>query len=187
MSNDKDEQSTIIIDFKSLADGNLKREKDQNGEIETLEDLEFNIPEDDEDNQYLALTQSNILNEIKCPLYYLEFKTDFFSKIDFSKNFQTATSIADINHLNTVLTKKEPSILLIYYNSSPKLSNQVILQIKEKFPEIKIIIIAKNLSTEKAKLHAQSKYAAHEYISYPFLTENLEQKINILKKIMIPE
>lgn len=185
MTDERDDESTIIIDFKSLNESSLKKKKAELSENAQFEELEFNIP-DDEKDEVIALTQSNILDDINCPLYYLEYKTEFFQKIEFAKNFKTATSISNIQDLNTAMVQKEPSILLIYYNASPKLSNQITLQVKNKFPDTKTVIIAKNLSDEKSKLHAKSKYSANEYISYPFQTEELELKLKALKKSMIP-
>ena len=69
---------------------------------------------------------------------------------------------------------------MLYYNSDPKVINQLALQVKTKFPTNKILIIASKLSDEKAGLHKKSKFGVDAYLSDPFELSDLFEKIENL-------
>ena len=73
-----------------------------------------------------------------------------------------------MSELNTNLEKDPESIIIFYYNSNPKVTNQLCLQIRTKFSKTKSLIVAKNLSADKDSKHKKTNFRADNYLSYPF-------------------
>jgi hypothetical protein len=177
MSEDED-KPTVVIDFDSIK-SQLQEEEEllESGKIlqDDLE-LEFGSLEsligeqrDDEYNPTISV-------------YLFTFKTTYFkNNSQLTKGFDFTKTLPDLAQLNDALSNDPTSIVIFYYNSSPKIVNQLSMQIKDKFPLAKTIIIAKNLSPEKAQQHHNSKYGANSYLNEPFSDEDFLKTIQNLE------
>lgn len=160
-----DEKATIVLDFNKL-----KQQLSQEEELVDASSLDFlakGVDNTDQDEAKLSPKQKSNPK----PLIMVDFKSDFFNK-KFSGSNAKFSIVKDLNNLNNFLRSSDENVVVFYYNSAPKIINQLILQIKEKFPNNKMIIIASNLSKEKAIKHKMTKYGVDQYLSDPFgLTE----------------
>ncbi|MFT6633023.1 MAG: hypothetical protein ACJAS4_002992 [Bacteriovoracaceae bacterium] len=175
MSEDED-KPTVVIDFDSIK-SQLQEEEEllESGKI-VLDDLELEfgsleslIGEEDEYSPNISV-------------YLFTFKTTYFkTNSQLTKGFDFTKALPDLTQLNDALSNDPTSIVVFYYNSSPKIVNQLSMQIKDKFPLAKTIIIAKNLSPEKAQQHHSSKYGANSYLNDPFSDEDFLKTIQNLE------
>lgn len=166
MSNDED-NATIVLDFAALK-SKLKDEEELVKNTDLT--LEFQLG----DKQLSEPTQSK-------SIYFFEFQTDFFTKncAQLLKNNHVSL-IKDLKNLNAVLSSDKNSIVIFYYNSAPKIINQLCLQLNTKFTHTKKVIIAKNLSDEKAALHRKTPSKADAYFSTPLSEDSFIAKIQEL-------
>ena len=82
--------------------------------------------------------------------------------------------IKDVNILSSKLKGDEFKIVLFNYDGNPKAVNTLSGQIKSKFPKVKTIIFAKNISPDKAAIHKASASGADGYISGTIETEKVK-------------
>jgi hypothetical protein len=97
-----------------------------------------------------------------------DFNSDFFQKNTdkFPKGFKYEIA-KTLPELNKFLGKKVFQIVVFNYDVNPKAVNQLTTQIKKKFPFTKTMIMAKAISPDKAKIHAQTPSGAHGYCQFP--------------------
>lgn len=171
---DKDDVSTIVLDFN-----NLKTKLDEKEDIiedeATFQNLAFStdlLKNGSGDTNITSLKELKISRKI----FLLNYKTKFFEKHhDFFSDLSNSQSLSSIKDLNSAITDFPNGIFIMYFNDNPKVINQISEQIKNKFTKAISIIIAKNLSVTKAKEHKKSKYGANAYLNEPFLVEELEE------------
>ena len=177
MSEDED-KPTVVIDFDSIK-SQLQEDEEllESGKIvqDDLE-LEFGSLEsligEEEEEEY----NPNI------SVYLFTFKTTYFkNNSQLTRTFDFTKTLEDLAELNHALSNDPTSIVVFYYNSSPKIVNQLSMQIKDKFPLAKTVIIAKNLSPEKAEQHHNSKYGASSYLNEPFSADDFLKTIQNLE------
>lgn len=179
-----EDKATVVIDFNSLKDS-LKDEEKLIDDNEL--DLEFGTSNDDDlkalfDDIEDLDDQSIDSTPPKKAIYLFEYNSQFFtSNLAQHQSNESTKLISDLKSLNEVLGTTEECIVVFYYNEHPKVVNQLCLQIKQKFNNAKTLIIAKNLSPQKAQQHSQTKYAAHSYLSYPFDIKEFYQTIHRLE------
>ena len=168
-NNDNDEdEATIVLDFNKIKE-QLAQEEENLVDPTSLDftakafDISSNSADED------MISSPIILFDFKVPYFKGKFKT---SKV---------TIISELADLNKRLRETEGNILGFYYNADPKVINQLVLQIKTKFPSNKILIIASKLSAEKAQVHKNSKFGANDYLSDPFESEDFFKKIKSLQ------
>lgn len=174
MSDENEEdKATIVLDFNKIRDQLAKEEESL---VDPLSlDFRTKTTNDDQLLSSLIEEESEPLSHI--PIIAFDFKKLYFNKI---LNTPKIDLISDLNLLNSTLRESEENVLIFYYNSEPKVINQLILQIKEKFPKNKILIVATKLASDKAQLHKNSKYGVNDYLSDPFELSELFEKIKSL-------
>lgn len=160
MSDNEEDKKTVVLNLEEL-----KRLKNlEENPIENV-DLEFSSNEEMNSNLLILFDyQSNLFKE----------NLDLFSKI-----YQTKL-VNDLVSLNQQLTMKANHIVLFNYSAAPNAVNQLCAQIKKKYPNVKTVITALNLSEEKAQSHMNSESGANSYLSYPF---DFDKVKNILNKL----
>ncbi len=170
---DDDEQSTLILDFNALKES-LNQQEDIISGLD--EELEFSA----EASAEVELRKESSKDDkfSKKSIYFFGYKTNYFiEKVDFFSSLLNIEIISDLKILNKNITENPTSILVFFYNDTPKAINQLSGQLKNKFPKMKSLIIAKNLSKEKAQKHASSKFGAHAYLNDPFQLDDFRNQI----------
>lgn len=85
--------------------------------------------------------------------------------------------IKSLRELNQKLKTEKNFTLVFYYNQSPKAINKLLTQIRAKFSKIRTVIIAKNLSQEKAEQHKRTASGADLYLSSPLNFSRLVDEV----------
>jgi CheY-like chemotaxis protein len=194
MNEEDEDKPTVILDFSKLKE-ELNQEEllndqevDQLFSKDTKVESDFSEQTEHEDDQLFSNDLEEEINGIEEDveekennIYLLDYNNDYFKTNDNFASFADQLQIIEqIEQLNDVLSEAVDCIIVFYYNAFPKVINQLTGQIKTKFPNAKTIIIAKNLSAEKAQQHSQSKYGADSYLSDPFDENELLKTINTL-------
>ncbi len=169
---DEDDKPTVVLDLNALKKMKLKQEEDL-ANIAT--ELEFNvIPEE--------IPESTIAKKSNFPIILFDFGSDMFqaSNALFPDGFSYKI-IKTLPELNECLKQKKFQIVVFNYDANPKAVNQLCAQIKAKMPTTKTMIIAKNISPEKAKAHAQTASGAAGYYQLPLNAEKIETEFLKIK------
>lgn len=157
------DSKTVVIDLKSMNDFKLKEQE----ELNTLaQHIEFNVHE------------SGLIDKLQeklCKVIYLDFQTTLFSGSTLPADFENII-ISDPKELNAYLKNKEFQILVMYYNSVPKTINSICTQVRQKCPSTKLLIVANQISPDKALIHAQTSAGAHGYLALPITAEKLNEE-----------
>lgn len=169
LMSEHDDKPTIIIDFKAL-------QAQQEAEDEILVDNDAVVTDLDSEMLFDSSGSREIKQTSQKNIYVFDFKSDFFEKY-FKVQRSNITRLTELAELNTKLEQDPESIIVFFYNSNPKVVNQLCLQIRTKFSKTKSLIIAKNLSADKALKHSQTNFKANNYISFPFKESDFDKCI----------
>jgi hypothetical protein len=168
---DEDDKPTVVLDLAALKKQKLKQEEDlANIGLE----LEFAV--DAEKASPPAPVKARKPQK-KCVVLLFDLQSDFFSKskgtFPADYDYKVVTSLPE---LNQHLRQKETQIAVFNYDVNPKAVNQLCAQIKQKFPHVKTMIMAKSISAEKAKIHSATPGGAHGYYQFPLETSKIEKE-----------
>ena len=160
---DEDDKPTVVLDLNALKKQKQKQEEDL---VNIVNELEFSVPRE----APVTLPQVSIA--------LFDFQSDFFqeSLVHFPKSFKYVI-IKTLPELTKILASKTCQFLFLNFDANSKAANQISAQVKQKFPNVKTIIVAKNISPEKAKLHQKTPSGAHGYYQLPFSSEKIEGEI----------
>lgn len=180
---DEDDKPTVVLDLNALKKQKLaEEEKLAHIEDDILFDVQAKTTGED------TITTVGMIGKEEQPKVVLfDFQTDFFQKsirhFPMGYDYIMATSL---DELNSCLRTKGFQIVVMNYDVNAKAVNQLSTQIKSKFPESKVLIIAKAISPEKAKIHAQTPAGASGYYQLPLDPKKIDEefkKICSLKKV----
>jgi hypothetical protein len=173
MSDDEDDKPTVVLDINALK-AELDKKKEELDDI--AQDLSFAATEEIADE---PAPEEPTIHDKEYILFDLN--SEFFqkNKAKLPGDFNYVV-VNDLKELNSKMQSGDDKVVIFNYNAAPKAVNQLTIQIKAKFPKVKTVIMAKNLSDDKAQAHKKTKSGAHAYISVPFKNENM---IDILKKV----
>lgn len=182
---DEDDKPTVVLDLNALKKQKLfEEEKLAHIEDEIQFDVLSKEKEVDEENTMTLVGQAPSKENLKVVLF--DFQADFFAKsmrhFPAGYDYIMATSLEE---LNNCLRTKGFQIVVMNYDVNAKAVNQLSTQIKNKFPESRVLIVAKAISPEKAKMHAQTPAGAAGYYQLPLDPNRMNQefqKIFSLKK-----
>ncbi|GEM_PF-1208452 len=186
---DEDDKPTVVLDLNALKKQKQKQEEEM---VNIVNDLEFNVGEDEasanESSEDFAENFLNARKEVetkqvpkaatgsitKIKVILFDLQSDFFKKSlpNLPKGLDYKL-INNLNELNQQLRIKEFQIAVFNYDGNPKAVNQLTAQIKLKFTHIKTVIMAKNISPEKAKIHAKTPSGASGYYQLPLEAQKL--------------
>ncbi|MBC76916.1 MAG: hypothetical protein CME64_12960 [Halobacteriovoraceae bacterium] len=169
MSDQEDDKPTVVLDLNSLRE-EAKSEQDQLDDVAS--EIEFAAAVDDSEQEESQSPEQPL------SVVLFDFQSDFFSKNvgSFPSPYQYSV-VDNLKELNTHLQSQKDQVVVFNYNAAPKAVNQLCAQIKTKFPKIGTVIMAKNLSEEKAQQHQNTKSGAKAYVSAPFKVETLKAAI----------
>ncbi len=170
---DEDDKPTVVLDLNALKKQKLlEEEKLANIEEEIQFDVLASTPSENTITTVGALPQKD---EVKVVLF--DFQSDFFQKsirhFPMGYDYIMATSL---DELNNCLRSKDFQIVVMNYDVNAKAVNTLSAQIKNKFPVSKVLIMAKAISPEKAKIHAQTAAGASGYYQLPLDAEKIEKE-----------
>lgn len=174
---DEDDKPTVVLDLNALKKQKLKQEEEL---ANIAQELEFAVSNQETSSESLLETpniQEETLKKIRVILF--DFQSPFF-ETSLNQFPQTGFEIhiaKTLPELNKFLAFKETQIIIFNYDANPKAVGQLCAQIKVKFPLSKPIIIAKNISPEKAKIHAQSPAGAKGYYQLPIDKDKIRKEI----------
>lgn len=120
--------------------------------------------------------------KIKAKAILFDFKGSHLKELSHnhsSEEYEFITS-HELKELNGFIKEEKELIIIFYYNQAPKIINSLMKQINHKFPHIKTVIMAKNLSSQKAAIHQKSPSGAKSYISSP---ESFDDVIKTLQSL----
>jgi len=174
---DEDDKPTVVLDLNALKKQKLKQEEEL---ANIAQELEFAVSnQDSSSGSSLETPEIQVETHKKMRVILFDFQSQFFetSLNQFPQTgfeFHIAKTLPELNKL---LAFKETQIIVFNYDANPKAVGQLCAQIKVKFPLSKTIIIAKNISPEKAKIHAQSPAGAKGYYQLPIVKEKMEKEL----------
>jgi hypothetical protein len=169
---DDEDDATVVVDLAMLQ--KLKNGGDIKGEDgeEIIPELDFGSNSNDDDESTPAEEADNVPS---FPVLLFEYGKPLFEATQptLPIGFEYEL-IKDVNVLSSKLKGDEFKIVLFNYDGNPKAVNTLSGQIKSKFPKIKTIIFAKNISPDKAAIHKASASGADGYISGEIETEKVK-------------
>lgn len=213
MTGDDDDKPTVILDLNALKKQKLKQEEDL---ANIAQELEFNVGVDEntstkvmspvepstptisrpsmpvpsESSQPKATPKAPQAGATKetFPVILFDFNSDAFQteqkKFPAGFKYHIVKTLPD---LNKFLVLKSFQVIVFNYDVNPKAVNSLTAQIKQKFPFTKTLIMAKAISPEKAKIHAQTASGADGYSQFPVDTKKIEAELikirNSVKKV----
>lgn len=178
MSGNEDDKPTVVLDLKALQE----QEKNKDTELEEIaSDLSFTAGTGTQDapmEEFKIDLEEPVSDEKKLVVLF-DYNSQYFSnnQSKFPQEFEYVV-VTDLKELNKHLQSDGTKAVVFNYNAAPKAANQLCAQIKSKFPSARTLIIAKNLSPEKAQAHAKSSSGANGYVSAPFKLSALKDEIN---------
>ena len=174
---DEDDKPTVVLDLAALKKQKLKQEE----ELANI-GLELEFAVEAEKATPAAKVEarrppSKVVAEKKCLVLLFDLQSDFFtkSKATFPAEYEYKI-ISTLPELNQQLRLKQSQIAVFNYDVNPKAVNQLCAQIKQKFPHVKTMIMAKSISPEKAKVHSATPGGAHGYYQFPLETSKIEKE-----------
>ncbi len=177
---DEDDKPTVVLDLNAL-------KKQKLADDEKLASIESEIEFDvlaKADSETLT-TIGTIKKEDQIKVVLFDFQSDFFQKsiTQFPAGFDYIMATT-LDELNNCLRTKGFQIVVMNYDVNAKAVNQLSAQIKSKFPESKVLIMARSISPEKARIHAQTPAGAAGYYQLPVDAKKIQeefQKISLKK------
>lgn len=171
----EDDKPTVVLDL-------IKLRKEQESKEASLAkiaaEIEFNVI----DSKSPA-AESPKKTAQKLAILFYDFNNDFFSNAKQHFPMGSDSKICSaLNELSAHLKSQKFQLVVFLYDQNPKGVNQLSAQIKQKFPQTKVIIVAKNISPEKAKLHAATPAGAHGYLALPLEVSKVQQQLDKIFK-----
>lgn len=160
---DEDDKPTVVLDLSALKKQKLKDEEDL---AQMVSGIEFNVLQETEEEPEETVEQL-------FKVIYFDFQSDLFSQSSLPEGFESVI-VTDLKELNVHLKSKDFQIVVFNYDAHPKAVNQLCMQIKQKLPTTKTVIVAKSISPQKAKMHAKTPYGANGYLSHPLNEDKLK-------------
>lgn len=178
---DEDDKPTVVLDLNAL-----KKQKLADAEkLATIEsEIEFDVLAK-ADSEETVTTIGTVKKEDQVKVILFDFQSDFFQKsiTQFPAGFDYIMATT-LDELNNCLRTKGFQIVVMNYDVNAKAVNQLSTQIKSKFPESKVLIMARSISPEKAKIHAQTPAGAAGYYQLPVDAHKIQaefQKMSLSK------
>lgn len=164
----EDDKPTVVINLDELK----KQTQQEKKELEAVtQDLEFATP--------VKPLSPNGSKDLACILFDLG-ESFFNTQLTLFPGQAQPLVINDLKLLNAKLKEDSHVCLFLNYHSGPKQVNALCSQLRQKFPQTRIIICVKNLSQEKMLKHQKSASGAHAYLSIPLDSSRIEKVLEEL-------
>lgn len=162
--NEEDDKPTVVLDLNKLKE-ELKTKKGTSHMVE--QDIEIDF----------SASPEPPLNETKKDKNIVFFELqgeDILSSLYHEASFSSRI-INGLQELNKVI-KEDRLNIVFYYGIHQKTVATLLKQINSKKLPINTILLAKNLSEQKAQAHKKTLSAAKEYLSYPVSVQDIFDK-----------
>lgn len=169
---DDEDKPTVVIDLNALKKQKSKLEEDLASQAS---ELVFNVGEE----EFASNEAQGILSEIdEFPVICFDFQSDFFEKsLDlFPEGFEYKVA-KSLQELNSFLKAEHFQVVIFNYDVNSKAVNQLCMQIKQKRPQTKTLIMARSISPKKALIHAQTPSGADGYYEFPLEPNRIKQEL----------
>jgi hypothetical protein len=166
---DDDDKPTVVLDLNALKKQKLAEEE----KLAQFEDIQFDVLAD----KVSEPTMTGMSSAPKFKVVLFDFQSDFFQKSmsSFPEGYDYIRATT-LEELNNCLRSKDFQIVVMNYDLNAKAVNQLSAQIKSKFPHSKVLIMARAISPEKAKIHAQTPSGAAGYFQFPLDQAKIEEE-----------
>ncbi len=112
------------------------------------------------------------IDKIKSRIVLFDYKTNYYEEMLTEEANVSLEIVKEFEELPKMLKEEKSTVLFLNYSGYPRLCNQMIPLVKEKFKHVKIVLTAKLLTPEKVKAHRESELAVHDYLNMPFTLED---------------
>lgn len=175
---DEDDKPTVVLDLNALKKQKLA-EEEKLAHIE--EEIEFDVMEKSHSEDTIT-TVAHVPEENQVRVVLFDFQSDFFQKhikhFPMGYDYVMATTL---DELNSCLRAKGFQIVIMNYDVSAKAINQLSAQIKQKFADSRVLIVARAISPEKARIHAKTPSGAAGYFQLPLEPEKMRAELERIK------
>lgn len=170
---DEDDKPTVVLDLNALKKQKLA-DDEKLASIES--EIQFDVLSKTGEEETFT-TIGTVKKEDQLKVILFDFQSDFFQKsiTKFPAGFDYIMATT-LDELNNCLRTKGFQIVVMNYDVNAKAVNQLSAQIKNKFPESKVLIMARAISPEKARIHAQTPYGAAGYYQLPVDAKKIEEE-----------
>ncbi len=175
---DEDDKPTVVLDLNALKKQKLADDQ----KLAFIEsEIEFDVLSKSDSETLTNIGTVRKEDQVKVVLF--DFQSDFFQKsiTQFPAGFDYIMATT-LDELNNCLRTKGFQIVVMNYDVNAKAVNQLSTQIKLKFPDSKVLIMARSVSPEKAKIHGQTPAGAAGYYQLPIDAQKIQaefQKISL--------
>lgn len=169
---DDEDKPTVVIDLNALKKQKSKLEEDLASQAS---ELVFNVGEE----EFASNETNGLLLEIEnFPVICFDFQSNFFeSSLDqFPEGFDYKIA-KDLKELNSFLKAEHFQVVIFNYDVNSKAVNQLCMQIKQKRPLTKTLIMARSISPKKALIHAATPSGADGYYEFPLEAKRIQQEL----------
>lgn len=177
---DEDDKPTVVLDLNALKKQKLADDQ----KLATIEsEIEFDVHAKSDSETLTTIGTVRKEDQVKVVLF--DFQSDFFQKsiTQFPAGFDYIMATT-LDELNNCLRTKGFQIVVMNYDVNAKAVNQLSTQVKSKFPESKVLIMARSISPEKAKIHERTPAGAAGYYQLPIDAQKIQaefQKMSLKK------
>ena len=173
---DEDDKPTVVLDLNALKKQKLEEEENL---ANIAGELEFNVDERKNlDRTQLGIpknTASETESANKFSVILFDIGDDFLKthREYFPQGYDYLVC-SSLGELNRILKNDVFKIVVFLYDQNPKAINQLSAQIRQKLRHTKVLIMARSISEEKAKIHAKTPAGASAYYQLPLESEKLK-------------
>lgn len=168
---DDEDKPTVVIDLNALKKQKSKLEEDLASQAS---ELVFNVGEEE-----IAIESDDFSSDIEnFPVICFDFQSDFFeNSLDlFPEGFEYKIA-KSLQELNSFLKAEDFQVVIFNYDVNSKAVNQLCMQIKQKRPLTKTLIMARSISPKKALIHAATASGADGYYEFPLEPKRIKQEL----------
>lgn len=170
---DEDDKPTVVLDLNALKKQKLAEEEKL---AHIVEEIEFDVME--KSDEPTITTVGGIPDKDQVRVVLFDFQSDFFEKsikhFPMGYDYVMAKSLEE---LNSCLRTKGFQVVVMNYDVNAKAVNQLSAQIRAKFPDSRVLIMARAISPEKAKLHAKTPAGAAGYYQLPLDPSRIQEEL----------
>lgn len=175
---DEDDKATVVIDLNKLKKEKEKQEKEL---ANVAESLEFNLASDDDApvTPTIPGSAAKPAPATGLPVVFFEFGQTLFTKLKAQlpsgPEYHFAAQLPEIN---AWIKKRTPFVLCLPLDVNPKAINQLCVQLRAKYPHVKVVVVSQVLTADKIALHQKSPAKANAYMGYPFSKADLSSVLD---------